>query len=87
MKTDRVDIWGEEIFVGNRVRVGMKIYIVRYGNFKYFGTERIGTYLESESRKKPCDTMPLSQAKAIIKITHNSDGKKITYKEEQIISA
>lgn len=66
MKTNRFDLWDEEVFVGDRVKSGNNSYLVRYGNFKYFGTERIGIYLEN--LKNPSDLMPLVQAKSLVKI-------------------
>lgn len=74
MKTNRFDLWDEEVFVGDKIKSGNKSYLVKYGNFKYFGTERIGVYLEN--LKYPLDTMPLSQAKTLVKIKE-TDAEKI----------
>jgi len=68
MRTDRTDIWGEEVFVGDTVRVGAKPYLIKYGNYKHLGVERIGIYAESESQSHPADIMPLMQLKTFIKV-------------------
>jgi len=68
MRTNVTDIFDEEIFVGDTVRVGLKKYVVRYGNYKYFGTERVGVFLEAPFPQNPCDTIPISQARSIYKI-------------------
>lgn len=66
MKTNRFDLWGEEIFVGDKVKVGNNSYLVKYGNFKHFNTDRIGLYLENLSDLS--DVFPLYQAKTLVKI-------------------
>lgn len=73
MRTDRFDLWDEAILVGDKVRLSSMPhpYTVRYGNFEYFGTQRIGVYLESAYQKNPIHVMPLAQAKTLIKITGN----------------
>jgi len=68
MRTDRTDLWDEEIFVGDTVRVGIKSYMVKYGNYKYLGADRIGLYLENTAQSHPSDIMPLMQAKSFIKV-------------------
>jgi hypothetical protein len=68
MKTNRTDIWDEEIFVGDTIRVGIKQYIVKFGNYKYFGVDRIGLYIENASQSHPAEIMPLMQAKSFIKV-------------------
>ena len=66
MITSRFDLWDEEIFVGDKVKFGLNSYLVKYGNFKYFETDRIGLFLEN--LKNPSDLMPLAQAKTLVKI-------------------
>ena len=68
MITNRFDLWDEEIFLGDKVRLPSmpSIYTVKYGNFEYYGTQRIGIYLESELTNQ--DIIPLAQAKTLIKI-------------------
>ena len=80
MKTDRTDLWDEEIFVGDIVKLASMPhpYLVKYGNFKYFGTDRIGVYLESASKPNPTHIMPLAQAKTIIRL-HN--GEKVHHQK------
>ena len=72
MKTNRTDLWDEEVFVGDMVKLASMPYpyVVKYGNFKYFGMDRIGVYLESAQHINPTHIMPLAQAKTIIKL-HN----------------
>lgn len=66
LTTKRTDLWDEEIFVGDKVKFGLNSYIVRYGNFKSFGTERVGLFLEN--LKNPSDLIPLYQATILVKI-------------------
>ncbi len=74
MKTNRFDLWDEEVFVGDKVKAGLNSYIVKYGNFKYINTSRIGLYLENLSN--PSDLMPLYQAKTLVKIKE-TNGEKV----------
>jgi hypothetical protein len=71
MKTNRFDLWDEEVFVGDKVKAGLSSYLVKYGNFKYFGTERIGLFLEN--LKNPSDLMPLGQARTLVKIKETDE--------------
>ena len=68
MRTNRTDLWGEEVFVGDTVRVGMKSYTVKYGNYKCFGADRVGIYAENTYQSHPADIMPLIQLKSFIKV-------------------
>lgn len=66
MKTNRTDLWDEELFVGDLVKVGLNSYVIRYGNFKHLGVDKIGIFLQNT--KILSDTFPLAQAKILVKI-------------------
>jgi len=64
--TKRTDLWDEEVFIGDKVKFGLNSYIVKYGNYKCYGTERVGLFLEN--LKNSSDLMPLHQATTLVKI-------------------
>lgn len=66
--TKRTDLWDEEVFVGDIVRVGIKQYVIKYGNYKYLGVDRAGLYIENTAQSHPAEIMPLMQAKSFIKV-------------------
>lgn len=67
MKTDVLDLWGEEIFVDDHVSVGSDRFVVRYGNYEYLGIGRMGLYLEQHAMLNP-KSFPLSSNKILVKL-------------------
>lgn len=45
-KTNKTDIDGKDIFTGDWVKLSDNLFQVRYGNFTYLGTQRIGFYIQ-----------------------------------------
>lgn len=69
MKTCRTDIWGEEVFVGDTIRIGTQKFIIKYGNYHSSGLSRIGIYAEALFPVHPdFRERPLEQMKSFIRV-------------------
>lgn len=45
-KANKKDINGDDIFVGDLVKLADEVFEVKYGNYTYLGAERTGFYLQ-----------------------------------------
>lgn len=46
MKTNKKDMHGKDIFCGDKVLFDDQEFIIKYGNYTYLGTDRIGFFME-----------------------------------------
>ena len=50
VKASKADIDGNDLFVGDNVKIDEEVFQVKYGNYIFLGVDRVGFYMEAKER-------------------------------------